>query len=132
LAFDGHYVYLLPAADFDLFTRLPTDSIAKRFDPAKTGSTETINLVRRFEQYLLAVSLRCQGIAIAAAVAHEVVPLSYALDSSPAPARLATTPQILAGIVSIIVGQLFAGTDGPKRANEGPGHIAREAAVWLA
>ena len=48
MAFDGHYIYLLPTADFDLFTRLPTDSIAKRFDPAKTGSTETINLSKSF------------------------------------------------------------------------------------
>lgn len=54
------------------------------------------------------------------------------LDSSPAPARLATTPQILAGIVFIIVGQFFAGTDGPKRADEGPGPITRKVAVWLA
>jgi hypothetical protein len=54
------------------------------------------------------------------------------LDCSPARARLATTRQTLAVIVPVVVGQLFAGMNGPKRADEGPGPITREAAVWLA
>jgi hypothetical protein len=54
------------------------------------------------------------------------------LDSSPAAGRLAVTPQILAAIEAIVVGQLFAGTDGSKRADEGPGHITRDTAVWFA
>jgi hypothetical protein len=49
LAFDGHYVYLLPTADIDRFNNdQPMDSIMKRLDPAKTSSTQSINLSKSF------------------------------------------------------------------------------------
>jgi hypothetical protein len=47
-AFDGHYVYMLPAAEFNVFTRLPEESIVKRFAPTETSSAETMNLSKAF------------------------------------------------------------------------------------
>jgi hypothetical protein len=57
---------------------------------------------------------------------------AWELDSSSAARRIAKTLHILADVVAIVVGQLFAGMDRPKCADESPGQITRDAAVGLA
>ena len=49
LAFDGHYIYLLPKVSASLTVERTLDEcIAQRFDPQKSGSTEKFSLSKAF------------------------------------------------------------------------------------